>query len=135
MLEGHIRPPGPTHPPRAICSISDGLSPCLGLGVQCRGEPQCGPTGATLQGEKELPPSKNVPFSQENFFFPKDLPFSHHVFPGGRCLASTLRLVPSGPFTAVRGAQASSKALQRIWWEGERGFYKLPFKNGYFEVM
>lgn len=61
-------------------------------------------------------------------------------FSGGSDLslvpAGTLCPAPGGPFTrAVGRAQASSKALGRIRWEGERGFYKLPFRNGHFEVM
>ncbi|XP_074968266.1 exonuclease mut-7 homolog isoform X4 [Phalacrocorax aristotelis] len=87
------------------------------------------------QGGEKIPFFKKSPFSPwKSLIFWRIGPFPSRVF--FACLPGTLCLALGGPSTtAARGAQASSKALERIWWEGEKAFYKLPFKNGHFEVM
>lgn len=86
------------------------------------------------RGEKTPPSSPPSRPSPANPCFSGAPSLSQLNFPA--CPAGILCVAPGGPFTlSVRGAQASSKALGRIWWEGEKGFYKLPFRNGHFEVM
>lgn len=132
-------PGGPMHPTHAFCSISGVTPECAAsrqAGLQSQGSRgSTGEASACLKGEKN--PSSNPP--------PRTPPPGNLCFSGGSslsqlsfpaCPAGILCLAPGGPFTLpVRRAQPSSKALGRIWWEGEKGFYKLPFRNGHFEVI
>lgn len=130
-------PRSPTHTTHAFCSISGVTPGCAAsrqAGLQSQGSRgSTGEASACLKGEKKKPPS-NPPLPPGNPCFSGGSSPSQLGFPA--CPAGILCLAPGGPFTvSVRGAQASSKALGRIWWEGEKGFYKLPFRNGHFEVM
>lgn len=121
-------PPIPTHPQvpfapsLAMCSILVSQAvPSLGRALPI-----------SMRGKTFL---KKIPlFPQENPFILGDLTLSQHRFP---CVPGW-HPAPGArwPFhCSSEGSTGSSKALERIWWEGEKGFYKLPFKNGHFEVM